>query len=137
MILTLGLLTISKFYPSVLSDQNEFLAGFLDTDFLSVLGFMISISLASAVNIHFKLIEYTERSGRSLPSTIAAIKKSSISLVLAFIFALFLVILKPVLACSPTSQGFFNSFAIVVLYFNISVMYDLLLTALKIPPFIK
>jgi hypothetical protein len=129
-------LTISNYFPAVLSDENEFLAGFLDTDFLTVLGFMISISLASAVNIHFKLIDYTEKSGKPLPGTMAAIRKSCISLVLVFILALVLVILKPVFACSKTTQGFFNSFAIAVLYFNISVMYDLLNTALKIPPFI-
>lgn len=135
--LTVGLLTISRIYPSILSDHNEFLEGFFDTDFLSVLGFMISISLASAVNIHFRLIDYIEKSGIPLNGTLAKVRASSLSLVVIFILAFALVILKPVFACNPFWEGVFNSLGIVILYFNVSVMNDLMQTALAIPPFPK
>lgn len=133
LILSVILLIIDHFWPDALSDKNSFLKDFLDSDLLSTVGLMTSISLAGAVPIHFALNDYETKAGRKLPDTKKAIRLSSVTLILLFLGALVVVIGKPLVAESSAWLTYFNMASIVILAANASIMYDLLLTALSIP----
>lgn len=135
--MVLSLNEISLIYPYSLSDRNSFLQKFVGGNFLSVLGFMISLSMGSAINTNFKINEYEEKSGSTLNATRKAIKLSGVSLIVSFLFAVALAVVKPIFQGVEMTEARFNSAAIVLMYIDIAIMYDLFLTSMAIPPFRK
>jgi hypothetical protein len=127
------LLIVNHSWPDALSDKNSFLKDFLDSDLLSTVGLMTSISLAGAVPIHFALNDYETKAGKKLPDTKRAIRLSSVTLILLFLGALVVVIGKPLVAESSSALTYFNMVSIIILAANASIMYDLLSTALSSP----
>jgi hypothetical protein len=133
--LTLALLTVNEYFPVALSDDNSFLKEFLDSDLLSTIGFMASISLAGATSIHFALNDLELREGRQLVSTKRSVRRSATTLIVLFIVSLILVTIKPLFEVGSPFLSFINISAIVVLCVNALIMHDLLMTALGIPGF--
>lgn len=133
--LLIGILTINRCYPSAFSDENAFFREFLDSDLLSTVGLMASISLATATSIHFALNDLELREQRQLTSTKRAIRRSAVSLIAIFVFSLLLVTLKPNFGNSSEMITYINIAAVIVLLASALIMYDLLMTALSIPGF--
>ena len=56
---------LSLAVPWVLADTNAFLKGFVNPKLLSLLGVIVTITLASAANLHIELNKIEEAAGKS------------------------------------------------------------------------
>jgi hypothetical protein len=128
------LLTVSACAPYLLSDiGNRFLAGFVNQELLSLLGVIVTITLASAGNLHLELNKLQDRTDRAFERTRRAVKLSAYSLILIFALAGALVIVKPLVGTDMRATAACNSFAIVLVAFSLFVLTDLTRTILAIP----
>jgi len=132
-ILAVILLTISLCSPLSLSDNNTFLKEFVNHEFLAILGFIVALTLGSAANIHLELNKLEDQTGQPFVRTRKKLKLSATSLVAAFLIAGALVIVKPLLRSEPEYSAIANTFAILIVFFNLSVLYDLTTTVFAIP----
>lgn len=124
---------ISFTQPWMLDDRNSFLKAFVGADYLATLGIIVSITLASAANIHLHLNNLSDDTGKRFIHTRKSIRRSCNSLVWAFVGAIVLVTVKPLLPAAPYNAALANSLALIIVYFNASVMLDLVRTSLAIP----
>ena len=127
------LLTISFAAPHLLDDRNTFLADFVNHELLSVLGFIVAVTLASAASVHFELNKLQDETGKPFERTRRSLGRSAFSLIVLFGAAFLIVIVKPLLPTAPYNAAVANSFAIAIIYFNLSVLLDLTRTVFKIP----
>jgi hypothetical protein len=127
------LTVISFTQPWMLDDRNSFLKAFVGADYLATLGVIVSITLASAANIHLHLNNLSDDTGTRFVNTRRSIRRSCNSLVLAFVAAIVLVTVKPLLPAAPYNAAMANSIALIIIYFNASIMLDLVRTSLVIP----
>jgi hypothetical protein len=131
--LTTILLVISLVYPWMLNDSNSFLKEFVGSDYLAVLGFIVSITIASAIQVHLHLNTLADQTGKSFRRTRGSIRRSCNSLVWSFVFAVILVTIKPLLPTFPVNAAVANSIALIIIYFCASVMLDIVRSALSVP----
>lgn len=127
------LLSISFAAPDLLNDRNSFLRNFVNHEFLATLGFIVAVTLASAASVHFELNRLEDATGKTFKRARGGLRKSAYSLVALFAAAGFIVVLKP-LVSEPHKIAVANSLALLILYFNLSVLLDLTRTVFKIPP---
>ena len=128
------LLTVSACAPYLLSDQgNKFLAGFVNQELLSLLGVIVTITLASAGNLHLELNKIQDRTKIPFTRTRTAIKLSAYSLIAIFIVAGALVVIKPMLGTDMRATAACNALAIVLIVFSLFVLVDLTRTVFAIP----
>jgi hypothetical protein len=128
------LLTASSCSPDFLSDDgNSFLKGFVNQELLSLLGVIVTITLASAGNLHLELNKLQDRAGRDFPKTRKSVRMSAYSLIIIFAFGAALVIIKPLLGPTPRMTAMANSFAITIILFSLGVLFDLIRTTFSIP----
>lgn len=128
------LLTVSACAPYRLSDEgNAFLAGFVNQELLSLLGVIVTITLASAGNLHLELNKLQDLTTRPFERTRRAIKLSTYSLIVIFALAGALVVVKPMFVGDVHATAACNSIAIVLVVFSLFVMADLTRTVLAIP----
>lgn len=128
------LLTLISFCnPYYLSDSNAFLKDFVNHEFLSILGFIVALTLGSAANLHLELNKIEDKTGRAFKRTRKAIRNSAHSLVIAFMAAVALVIFKPLLITEPIYSAAANSVAILIVFFNLAILYDLTEAIFGIP----
>ena len=133
-LLAIILLAISFFRPDFLSDQNEFLKSAVNHELLAILGFVVALTLGKAGDIHVELNRIQDLTGKKFLNTRSAIKKSYKSLIIGFLIAGALVIVKPNLIQNPMLIAVINSIAILIVYFSLAVLYDITATVFKIPP---
>lgn len=127
-------IVLSCVVPDVLSDKNTFLKGFVTHELLGFLGVIVTITLASAANLHLKLNELEEKVQKQVFSkTRSMVKKSAYWLIGMLLIALLLVVIKPVVANSNTVESIFNGAALLVV-FNILVLIDLTQSAFSLEP---
>lgn len=128
-------IVLSCVVPDVLSDKNTFLKGFVTHELLGFLGVIVTITLASAANLHLKLNELEEKVQKQVFSkTRSMVKKSAYWLIGMLLIALLLVVIKPVVANSNTVESIFNGAALLVVFFNILVLIDLTQSAFSLEP---
>lgn len=127
------LLSISFCQPQLLDDRNKFLAGFVNQELLSTLGFIMAVTLASASSLYLELNKLEDTTGKTFLRTRTGIRKSAYGLLVLFSAAVVLVIVKPLLPDMPYNCAVANSFAILIIYFNISTLFDLTRTVFHIP----
>lgn len=128
------LLSVSACSPYLLSDQgNAFLKGFVNQELLSLLGVIVTITLASAGNLHLELNKLQDRSKLPFSRTRTAIRRSAYSLILIFASAGVLVVVKPLVGYDMRATAACNSVAIVLVLFSLFVLTDLTRTTLAIP----
>jgi hypothetical protein len=132
-ILATVLLLLSAFRPEWVGDQNSFLKNFVGSDLIATLGIVVSITLASIANIHLHLNRLAVEIDRKFTRTKRSLRRSALSLCWAFIAAIALSILKPLISAGPISSALANSFAIVILYFSAQILLDITRTTLRIP----
>ncbi|WP_333839168.1 hypothetical protein [Novosphingobium sp.] len=109
------------------------MADFVGSDLLSVLGFIVAVTLASAASVHFELNRLEDATGLPFKRTRKSLKYSAYSLIIIFAIATLIVIAKPAMQQSSFNEAAFNSIAICTILFNLSVMMDLTRTIFKIP----
>lgn len=128
------LLTASACAPFLLSDDgNAFLKGFVNQELLALLGVIVTITLASAGNLHLELNKLQDRTGLPFTRTRRAIRLSAYSLIFIFTTAGVLVIVKPLVGSDMRATAACNSVAIVLVLFSLFVLTDLTRTILSIP----
>ena len=127
------LFSISFCKPVLLSDDNKFLKEFVNHEFLSTLGFILAVTLASAASLHIELNKLEDATKVPFPNARRGIGRSAYSLIILFLFSVILVIVKPLLPEDQSAAAISNSIAVLVLYFNISVLFDLTRTVFNIP----
>jgi len=128
------LLAVSACAPYLLSDAgNKFLAGFVNQELLSLLGVIVTITLASAGNLHLELNKIQDRTKLPFGRTRKAIKLSAYSLIGIFMLAGALVIIKPMFGTEMRATAACNSIAIVLIFFSLFVLIDLTRTVFAIP----
>lgn len=132
--LTIGMGVISFIQPTWLSDQNAFLRNFVNHELLAVLGVIVTITLASAANLHLEFNRLEEAFGEGFEEARTATKAYAYLLIGLFAVALVLVVLKPILASEPQWQSLFNGAAIMIIALNILSLLDLTSAVFAIPP---
>ena len=76
-------------------DTNPFLKGFVNHKLLSLLGVIVTITLASAANLHIELNKVAEAAGKSgFVNTRVSIKRSARWLIASLIVAVLVVLIK-------------------------------------------
>lgn len=124
--------------PWTISDKNEFLKHFVGGDLLNVLGVILAITLASAANLHleFNNIENIVKT-TFLSRTRSAVKKSAFSLIILFVIAVTVVVVKPLVISNENSEAFMNGAALLIVIFNMLVLTDLTFLVFSIEPLHK
>jgi uncharacterized membrane protein YbhN (UPF0104 family) len=131
--LTTVLISVSICAPYYLSDDgNAFFKGFVTWKLLSFLGVVVTITLASADNLHLELNKFEERSNESFIEARAAVRQCAYALLFLFAAAFVLVIVKPTLEGQHLNASI-NSAAILIVLFNLAVLTDLTMAVFRIP----
>ncbi|MEO3387887.1 hypothetical protein [Mesorhizobium sp. CAU 1741] len=122
--------------PAWISDQNTFLADFVNHEFLNILGVILAITLASTANIHlaFNRIEERYQTPGGLTKSRQNLTKSTYWLIGLFIAAVALVVAKPVVCQGETAQGLFNAAALLILLWHVLVLVSLTQLVFRIEP---
>lgn len=127
------LLTISFYQPHLLNDDNEFLKVFVRDQLLATLGFILAVTLASAASLHFEFNRIEDETGKPLTRSRRSVRRSAYSLIVMFVAGGFVAILKPLLPEPAYNSAVANSIAILIVYFNLSVLLDLTRTVFGVP----
>ena len=97
------------------------------------MGVIVTITLASAGNLHLELNKLQDRCGLGFQKTRQSVRWSAYSLIGIFGLGSALVIVKPLLDPTLRMTAAANSIAIVILFFSLFVLLDLIRTTFKIP----
>tara|TARA_B100001939_G_C16651448_1_gene491961 strand:- start:124 stop:585 length:462 start_codon:yes stop_codon:yes gene_type:complete len=124
--------------PWVLSDENGFLKGFVNHEFLNFLGVVVTITLASTANLHLELNKFEERvKKRIFVNTRNSVKRSAYWMISMLLIALLLVVSKPlIVSVTPSliASSLLNGGALLIILFNVLILIDLCQTAFKLEP---
>lgn len=132
-LLTAALVWISFCRPYLLSDQNDFLAGFVTHELLSVLGVIVTITLASAASLHLEFNRLEDEYGEAFQDARDATRNYAFMLIGLFAAALALVIFKPIMVEGRWIEALFNSGAIIIVVLNIMALFDITYAIFQIP----
>lgn len=136
LITAIVILTITM--PSIISDENVFLKNFVNHEYIGFMGVLVTITLASAANIHIELNRYDEALGKSaFERSRADLRHSAMSLIVALCVALVTVLVKGSLPELPRWQAAVNGAAIITIAFSIVTVVDLTLAAFRLAPLPK
>ena len=136
LICTSALVVISICAPSHLSNQNAFLSDFVGPQFLSILGVILAITLASVANLHlaFNRIEEVHKKRGAFIKSRQNLKKAASWLIGLFIAGTAVVVVKPIAAHSDVSEALFNSASLIILLCHILILISLTELVFKIEP---
>lgn len=120
------IIMLSASAPAVLSDSNLFLKKFVDEGLLDVLGVILAITVASAGQLHLTLNQAEERRGKIIfTRTRPGVRQATYMLIVLFIAAVVLVVIKPIMAGGPWAQSLFNGFALFIVVWNVLLLLSL------------
>ena len=121
--------------PNLLSDGNSFLKDFVGSEFLSILGVILAITLASSAQLHLAFNQIEERFNRhGMTRSRAAVRSDTYALIVLFLIAVVVVVGKAALATEAWSQSLFNGAALVILLWNTLLLISLTRTVFALPP---
>lgn len=131
-------LACAIYNPAYLSDKNEFMHHFVNHELLAILGIIMTITLASAANLHLEFNKIEERYQRhGLTKTRRGVVQGAYCLIFLFLFAVGLVVLKPLFPYSDGIEAVISGLALITLLFNVLILLDLTQLAFAIQPEIK
>lgn len=131
---TVWLVTL-VYRPDAISDGNAFLKGFVNHELLAFLGVIVTITLASAANLHLALnqLEAATKEKNNFPATRRSVRVSAYALLWLLVAAIIMVVAKPMATGgNVTVEAFFNGAAIVIVIANVLILADLTEAAFKI-----
>lgn len=112
--------------PSILGDSNRFLLGFVNENFLSFMGVVVTITIGSASNIYLELNKIEEKiQSSAFPRTKADIKHSVYALIASLSASVVLVVVKPLFPTADTSTSILNGCAITIIIVAVTILIDL------------
>jgi len=121
--------------PWSISDSNSFLKGFVNQEFLSFMGVVVTITLASVANLYLALNGLEDRVDRPIfIKTKSHIRHSAYMLIAMLVCSLVLVVLKPLIVCGERSAAFVNGASITVVWISILILIDLTKAAFNLDP---
>ena len=121
--------------PAWVSDDNDFLRGFINHEFLNVLGVILAITLASLPQAHLHLVRIEEQRQREcFRETRREIKNSAIWLIGLFILAFVVVIGKPLAFRTQTETAIANAVAIGILTMYVLILFDITVAVFELKP---
>ena len=131
-------LVLSLCCPWLLSDNNTFLKNFVNHEMLSFLGVIVTITLASAANLHLELNKIEEKLKEVIfHRTRDSIKKSAYWLLALLSLAIILTITKPLLCGGAIANSLVNSAALLIILFNVLTLVDITNTVFALGPQIR
>ncbi|MEJ0063962.1 MAG: hypothetical protein WDO70_12465 [Alphaproteobacteria bacterium] len=141
MIVAVGLwIAIAIFSPHLLGDSNTFLKGFVNQEFIGLLGVVVTITLASAANLHLELNKLEEKVNKAIfRNTRTSVRLSAYTMIWTMFFGLVLVVIKP-LICGGDNESvsaLINGGALLIVLSNIIILADLTQAIFKIEPSFK
>ncbi|MDP3555607.1 hypothetical protein [Methylocystis sp.] len=123
--------------PEWFCDRNLFLKDFMSKDILSVLGIILTITLASAAQLHIEFNKIEEHYGKKfLIKSRQKVHQAAYVLICTFVISVCLLLMKPISAESYRYQAIFNAAGIFLLWINVLVLIELTQAAFSIPPHI-
>ena len=129
------LLSATVFKPDVLSDSNKFLADFVNQNILAILGVVLTITLASAAQIHLALNEVENKAKKVIfTKTRSGVHSSSYWLIGLFFLSILVALVKPYFMASIPWQSFFNGAALFILFWMVLIMASLMRLVFAIKP---
>lgn len=122
------------FFPWAISDQNDFLRQFMNHEFLSFMGVVVTITLASTANIHISLRRKEEliKDDNAFSGTRFRVKASAFSLIWAMFLSVVLVVTKPLLPSSVHVEAAANAFGIGIILWGILIILDITKLSFKL-----
>lgn len=112
-----------------------FLKDFVGAQMLSFLGVVVTITLASAANLHFELNKLEAEKGvRGFVKSRQSIRQSANWLIGLLVLAVVLLVVKPSFGATDMAQSIANGLALVIVLFNVLVLIDLTQMAFRIDP---
>lgn len=117
---------LSMFYPNVLA-KNEFLIMFVGYDFLSFLGIVLSISIASLLQLSLSVSKDSRLDRDATKFVIDELRSTSIWMVGIFSSGLCLVFLRPFAAAFPHWLSLINGLAVFLIIFYLVMLLDTIL----------
>lgn len=128
------LATVAVCKPDLLSDANAFLKELVGVNLLLVSGVILTITLASAGQIHLSLNEIEVRHGEMfLHKTRAGVHSSAYWLIALFLAAAVTVAVKHYFD-TPSAEAFFNGVALFILFWMVLIMASLTRLIFAIKP---
>lgn len=113
--------------PDWASDANIFLRGFVNHEFLSLLGVILAITMASIASIHFEFNKIEEKKKKEfLIKSRRNLSSNAYWLVSLFCVGVAIVVIKPIAALEITSQAVFNLAALLIVLWHVLILLSLL-----------
>ena len=114
--------------PQWLSDENPFLRDFMDHDFLSFMGIILTLSLGFVVQIRFIINRLKPLLGQRAVDTVAYELRSTVRFLVGIFGSSFLIALtKPVFATTAVLEAWFNGIGIILILFFFLIVYDIVM----------
>jgi hypothetical protein len=121
--------------PDWFDDQNRFLKEFVTYNFLSLLGVILAITLASIANIHLEFNKIEERyKNRGLAISRQNLRSNAHWLISSFVCGVLIVLVKPIAVSGTTSEAFFNAAAMLILLIHVLILISLTQLIFAIEP---
>lgn len=121
--------------PDWVSDQNVFLKDFVGNNFLSLLGVILAITVASVANVHLEFNKIEEKYQKiGLSKSRQNLRKLTYWLISLFLAGVILVVIKPVAAYEPTGQATFNMIALFIVLWHVLILISLTQLVFAIEP---
>lgn len=130
-----ALMMIAKLWPEALSDEHTFLESFVGVNFLSFMGIILTITIASLSQLHFSLNAFEERLKVKLPERVRKEIWSNVRWLLSiFAFSFAIVIAKPFFGGDAGSQTIFNGAALIVVGLYFLILSDIASSVFLLEP---
>jgi len=117
---------LSAVAPRVLNDENDFLKEFIGGQLLSFLGVIVTITLASAAQLHIALNNIEEKASKknAFAATRAEIRSGAMWLIGLLLLAVFLVVLKELIV-NPCGISLLNGAALIIVIWNVLILISM------------
>jgi Na+/proline symporter len=112
--------------PEILAG-NTFLQGFVNHEFMSLLGVILAITLASAAQLHLSLrqIEARHKNPDMLSGARRAVKNAAYGLIFLFVFGFVVVLLKPIFREEEVLVSIAHGAAIFIVAWTVLILISL------------
>lgn len=121
----------SAAYPDVLA-KNKFLVEFIDYDFLSFLGIVLSISIASLLQLSISVSQAEQFNKDAKTEIIAELRSTTVWMVGIFAAGFVLVLIRPMITGNLNWLSFLNGFAIFLIVFYLVILLDTIIAAFEL-----
>jgi hypothetical protein len=138
LIVTLGVIIVmSVARPDLLGKENHFLQGFVDHEFVTTMGVIATITLASTSQIHLTFNAIEERlKKRGLSKTRAGVRQAAYALILLLGASVLLATIKPMAGEADITIAFFNGLSLFVLVWSVLILLSITRLIFAIDPII-